>query len=491
MDIYSEYYIKVRNLRLRHFRKSSITLNIRKGEVVAVTGESGSGKSMLLKYLAGILRPSSNGVVKVDDLDLYNENDLEKYHRICGMAFQNPEDNFVFDNLETDLRFGFENIGVSYDAEIIEKILRKYGIPGKAGVNYPLLSGGEKRRASILSSLMFDPEVVIFDNALSNLDNNFRNSIFAEQIQDARENGKTFIFSSNDDEEIKMADRVIEMRQGDVISDISTVAATLKKSKGITRVTEHMRCKEEDSALIRGADGKKIYIRSFVYNNNDDGTPVIRLRDASFFYRKRKTRLHILEGFNYDFKAGRLYIISGRSGAGKSTFLKLLSGLLHAKKGNVYAFGRKFPGYGKNGWQKIKDQNHVKYLNNLRKRIGYLGQYSENQLIERTVEKDILYGPLNFGCDKGKATHLARVALRNVKLDEKTWKRSPFALSGGEKRKAALAGAIAMNPDILILDEPYRDLDLEGERIISAMISEYLSDGKTVIVATNEGESFE
>ena len=488
MDNFSDSYIKVRNLRLKYFRKSDITLNIRKGEVVALTGDSGSGKSTLLKYLGGVIRPEQNGIIKVGELDLYNEVDIAKFHRICGICFQDPLDNLIFDNLETDLRFGYENIGSSYDAEKIDALLRKNKLAGKAGISYDALSGGELRRASIVSALMYDPELILMDEALTGCDNEYRENKFTELLQSAREDGKTFIFISHNDWEIKQADRIIELRQGDVISDYSTVTASPKKSEGMTRITKYMRYDPNMSVLMRGADGKKLFIHSYVYNNNEEGSPVIRFRDVGFFYRKRKTRLHIIDGLSYDFLSGRLYVISGRSGAGKSTFLKLLNGILHAKKGNVYAFGKKLPGYGKNGWQKIKDTEHVKYLNRIRKRIGYLDQNTDNMLIEGNVLGEAMFGPLSFGMNKANATHRARVALRTMQVDESRWKDSPYILSDGQKRRLALAGAIAAEPDILLLDEPFVGLDLEGERLLAALVSEYISNGKTVIVSTADDE---
>ncbi|MCR5291894.1 MAG: ATP-binding cassette domain-containing protein [Eubacterium sp.] len=481
MDNFSDSYIKIRNLKIKYFRKSEIALNIRKGEIVAITGDSGSGKSLLLKYLGGVIRPEQNGVIRVGELDLYNEIDIYKYHRQCSIAFQNPEDNLIFDNLEADIRFGYENIGKTFDEKEFLDSLKPFNIAGKASISYSELSAGELGRVALYSSLIFDPDIILFDEAFSMQDRSFSERIFMEMIRKAKEEKKTFIFVSHSDREIEQADRIIEMKQGDIVSDFSTVAASPMKQEGIDRILKNME-PEAEPVVIRGADGKLIYIDSFVFPNSEEGSPVIRLKDVSFFHRRRKTRLHIVQDFSYDFISGRLYVISGRSGAGKTTFLKLLNGLIHAKKGNVYAFGKKFPGYGRNGWLKIKDDNHVAYLNRLRKRIGYVGQFPDGQLIPGKIIDDVMYGPINFGSDSSKARNQARLALRTMQLDEELWNMNTDTLSYGQKNRVAVAGAIASEPDVLLMDMPFEGLDLTGEKLMATLISEYITAGKTVII---------
>ena len=165
--------------------------------------------------------------------------------------------------------------------------------------------------------------------------------------------------------------------------------------------------------------------------------------------------------------------IVGASGSGKTTLIQHFTGLLKPYKGNVLFEG--------------KDISVKKYpLSILRKKIGLVFQFPESQLFEETVFKDVGFGPQNLGFSSAEIKESVYRSLLDVDLDPKSfWERSPFKLSEGEKRRIAIAGVLAMQPEIIVLDEPTAGLDPQGVRKITDIINRLLQNGKTVVVITH------
>ncbi|WLD93558.1 energy-coupling factor ABC transporter ATP-binding protein [Alkalihalobacillus sp. AL-G] len=199
---------------------------------------------------------------------------------------------------------------------------------------------------------------------------------------------------------------------------------------------------------------------SHLYN---EGTPMERraLQDVS---------IHI--------PSGSYYAIIGHTGSGKSTLIQHLNGLLKPTSGSVHA-----------GNTVIRPHEKAKQLRGVRKRVGMVFQYPEHQLFEETIEKDICFGPLNFGASEQKAKRKARETLQLVGLDEEYLQRSPFELSGGQMRRVAIAGVLAMEPEVLILDEPTAGLDPSGQREMMGLFAALREQKKiSIILVTHSME---
>ncbi|MCF6139443.1 energy-coupling factor ABC transporter ATP-binding protein [Pseudalkalibacillus berkeleyi] len=176
--------------------------------------------------------------------------------------------------------------------------------------------------------------------------------------------------------------------------------------------------------------------------------------------------------------AGSFYAIIGHTGSGKSTLIQHLNGLLKPTSGAVHI-----------GSKTIRANEKAKQLKEVRKRVGMVFQYPEHQLFEETIEKDICFGPLNFGVDEKTAKNRAKETLRLVGLNDEYLERSPFELSGGQMRRVAIAGVLAMNPEVLILDEPTAGLDPSGQReMMELFISLQKEKNITIILVTHSME---
>ncbi len=184
-----------------------------------------------------------------------------------------------------------------------------------------------------------------------------------------------------------------------------------------------------------------------------------------------------IKNINFTIKDGELVFIVGKTGSGKSTLIQHLNGLLIPSEGKVKV---------DNFVLSRKRKEATKKIAPLRKKVGVVFQFSENQLFEDTLEKDVAFGPMNFKVKKDDALKIAHEALKQVGLGEEYFKRSPFELSGGEKRKAAIAGILALNPDVLVLDEPTSGLDMKSKKEVMKLFLELNQQGKTVIIVTHD-----
>ena len=204
----------------------------------------------------------------------------------------------------------------------------------------------------------------------------------------------------------------------------------------------------------------------------------ISYRNVSFTYNaKTPFSYEALSHVNLEIKDGSFTAIVGKTGCGKSTLIQQLNGLLIPSEGEVVI----------NDYVVTKNRKHrTKKIKELRKLVGIVFQFPEYQLFEETVEKDVAFGPKNFGKKNEEALKDAHEALKLVGLDESFHKRSPFDLSGGERRKVAIAGILALKPKILVLDEPTAGLDPRGARSMMSLFKQLHDNGTTVIIVTHD-----
>lgn len=185
--------------------------------------------------------------------------------------------------------------------------------------------------------------------------------------------------------------------------------------------------------------------------------------------------VHALWDVTLSIEEGEFLALAGRSGSGKSTFVRHLNGLLRADSGDIKYRGQ--PIYAK------------KYpLGKLRQKVGLVFQYPEHQLFSRTVLDDVAFGPKNMGADKSQAEDMARKALEKVGIGEELFSSSPYELSGGQMRRVAIAGVLAMGPEVLVLDEPTAGLDPYSKRQLFALLREMQGNGTTIILVSHSME---
>ena len=201
----------------------------------------------------------------------------------------------------------------------------------------------------------------------------------------------------------------------------------------------------------------------------------IALENVSFTYQEGTPLASAaLSDVSLTIKDGSYTALIGHTGSGKSTILQLLNGLLVPSQGSVQVFDTLITSTSKN-----------KDIRQIRKQVGLVFQFAENQIFEETVLKDVAFGPQNFGVSEEDAEQIAREKLALVGIDESLFDRSPFELSGGQMRRVAIAGILAMEPAILVLDEPTAGLDPLGRKELMNLFKKLHQSGMTIVLVTH------
>jgi len=220
----------------------------------------------------------------------------------------------------------------------------------------------------------------------------------------------------------------------------------------------------------------------------------INLSHVTYIYDlHRPSEKMALNDLSLVFEDHTFTALIGQTGSGKSTLIQQLNGLLLPTYGKIDINGylidmtlvTKKNGKIDSGAMKAKHRKKLKDIKSLRKRVGIIFQFPEYQIFEETVLKDVAFGPKNFGKKEEEALKDAKDALRLVGIDESYYERSPFELSGGEKRRVAIAGILALHPDVLVLDEPTVGLDAEGESNLMSLLVSLYEKGTSLILSTH------
>lgn len=215
----------------------------------------------------------------------------------------------------------------------------------------------------------------------------------------------------------------------------------------------------------------------------------IEINNVSFSYGKNEKLA--LDNVSFNISKGDFLCIVGKTGSGKSTLIQMLNGLLLPDKGYI-----KVDDYIITGDKKLKKSllanksKEIKKINKrmtgLKKKVGLVFQFPEYQVFSETILKDVMFGPINFKLTKEEAMKVSKESLSLVGLDESFYDKSPFEISGGEKRRVGIAGILASNPEILVLDEPTAGLDANGKKEIMDIVKKLNEQGKTIIVVTHD-----
>lgn len=530
--------IDIKNLTFEYFRRDSdgnleemiealkgVSLDVQPGEFVAIVGRNGSGKSTLAKHINALLLPSEGEIV-VDGLDTSEEEVRLLVRKTAGMVFQNPDNQIVGTIVEEDVAFGPENMGVP-TGDIWNRVEESLGtVEMQAYREYSPnhLSGGQKQRVAIAGVLAMEPKCIIFDEATSMLDPQGREQIIFAARQLQQEKGITILFITHHMDEVMWADRVFVMDKGMMVAqgtpkEIFEQAELLEScglrvpvmyqyirfllGQGIVTEDEvkNVQGEEELIALLcrkgknivkaeendnKASYNKQIDVASRnetdedsnkTEYNNDWMNQGILLNHVYYRYNQGFANEVIgLEDVTLQINPGDFVAVIGPTGSGKSTLMQHLNGLYVPYEGNVYFNG-----------QDITDPDFA--IKELRQRVGLVFQNPENQLFAETVEKDVCFGPENMDISKVEAQKRAYEAIRLVGLPDTIYDLSPLQLSGGQKRRVAIAGILAMKPDYIVLDEPTSGLDPISAKELLDLLKEIQKEtGMTVVMVSHNLE---
>ena len=490
---------------------SALNFSIEAGSFVCILGHNGSGKSTLAKLFNALQLPTE-GTVLVSGMDSREEKNIFPIRREVGMVFQNPDNQIIASVVEEDVGFGPENIGLPTD-EIWQRVnnalsavhMEPYRLKSP---NH--LSGGQKQRVAIAGTLAMEPKTIVLDEPTAMLDPSGRKEVLESVLELKRKKGISIILITHYMEEAVDADRIILMDSGKLVMDgsprevfqnverlkeyrmdvpiITELAHKLQK-KGFPIEKTILKKEELEEELF------KLKKEGFVLqeaNLQDEQIQAVKLQDgqlqaddyivevehlSAIFQEGTAMESFALKDLSMKIRRGSLTAVIGHTGSGKSTLVQHLNGLIKAKSGEIFVSFRENPPLVKTGKSFLFFKGKKTVIEKkgrlslseegfdyraLRFKVGLVFQYPEYQLFEETVLEDVMFGPLNQGKKREDAEALAKDALASLGIGEELYGKSPFELSGGQKRKVAIAGVLAMGPELLILDEPTAGLDPAG-----------------------------
>lgn len=521
-----------------------VSLDVSPGQFIAVLGHNGSGKSTLAKHINAILMPTE-GAVYVGGMDTKDDEKLWKIRQQAGMVFQNPDNQIIATIVEEDVGFGPENLGVPTEEiwQRVEKALNNVGMTEYRHHSPTKLSGGQKQRVAIAGVMAMKPKCIVLDEPTAMLDPNGRREVIATLKELNRQEKVTIILITHYMNEVIEADRVFVMDNGKIalqgtprqvfsnvekikslgldVPQITEIAYKLKK-KGVNfkdgvltidefieQLEEYIKIKAADSITVQpeghrlgqtciyadktkgkgheknienvnieninaeNINAENIY-KENINTENTEGKEkrqvIMELEHINYTYSADTAfRIHALKDISLKLYEGQFIGIIGHTGSGKSTLIQHLNGLIRAERGSLLFRDKN-----------IYDEDFV--MPSLRKKVGLVFQYPEYQLFEATVLEDVMFGPKNLGKSEEEARQTAIEALKAVGADESLWDKSPFELSGGQKRRVAIAGVLAMETEVLILDEPTAALDPKGRDEILGLIDRLHKERKITII---------
>ena len=476
-----------------------VSLELRRGERVCVIGANGSGKSTLASVVAGLLAPDA-GMVELAGERVCEDGapDLEAYRRArrsLGLVFQNPDDQIVTSVVEDDVAFGPENLGLP-PAQIRERVdreLARVALGAYAKADPSRLSGGQRQRVCIAGALALEPQVLVLDEPASLLDVRGREAILRVMGRLAKA-GTTLLHVTHFMDEALQADRVIVLDHGHVALEGAPgevfsagagtlgalglempFAARLSARLGLSltcsedALADELAARHKGGSLGTGPDDPKNGSSGPV-PDDPPNDPVARASHVSFSYGPG-TRA--LADVSLELRAGTSCAVVGQTGSGKSTLLRLLCGLAVPDEGTVEVCGH--------GTARKRDRRLA------RRSVGYVMQHPERQLFAETVWADVAFGPTNLRLPADEVEGRVARALELVGLEGRR-DASPFELSGGQRRLCAIAGVLAMDPTLLVLDEPTAGLDPTGRDRVRAILDDLRAQGIALVQVTHSME---
>jgi energy-coupling factor transporter ATPase len=494
-----------------------LSFHVKKGSHVALLGRNGSGKSTIARLVNGLLLPDEGSVI-VGGMDTRDSLDIFEIRRICGMVFQNPDNQLIGTTVADDIAFGPCNLELSIDEvnSRVDEALRKAGLTDLRDRAPHNLSGGQKQKLAIASVMAMEPECIILDEATSMLDPLSRQSVMELILELKDKSDISIVQITHHMEEAVLADYVYVISEGritlegtpaDVFDQFERVHAEglsipthIEIARRIANATTAPYRPED----IFSFDGAVSFVRSVLSQFSPSDVPgnrrdtidkspsksvesedrrvddaaherVVEISDLSFAYvSDAGDPVKALKNISLSVYRGEILGILGHTGSGKSTLIQHINGILPSKKGTVVVLGR--------------DLSDRKVVREIRRHVGLLFQYPEDQLFEETVALDIAFAPKQLNRTSEQVERAVLRAAKRLGVDS-ILHRSPFELSGGQRRRVAIAGVLAAEPDIIMMDEPAAGLDPAGRDDLFSDLMTLADEGATLLIVSHDMET--
>ncbi len=470
--------ITIQNLKYRYPHQEKLALNdlsltIEKGEFIGLIGENGAGKSTFCNAIMGLVphfyKGAYGGSVILDDNNPMAENaghgvvvSKTPVAQLCqkvGLVFQNPFNQLsgAKATVYEEVAFGLQNMGVPGE-EIhlrVTQVLKLLDIAPYRDRNPFDLSGGQMQRVALASILVMQPEILVLDEPTSQLDPAASEEVF-RAIEVLKQSGITIIMAEQKMEKLAVyCDRILLLHQGEIV-DFDVPDKIFSRADlinyGICPPLKYLVQQKGKDILNQYGWKEKL---------QKPAETVFSVEKLSFSYFPD---IPVIENLSLELDS-RSTAIVGQNGAGKTTFVKVLKGLLIPVSGSIYYKNEDISG---------------KTTAMLAKDVGYVFQNPDDQIFKYQVLDEVMFGPLNIGMDKEQALEQSLKALAMTGLSGRE-ETNPYDLELSERKMVSIASVLAMNTDVIILDEPTIAQDYRGRETLKGIIRELEEEGKTVI----------
>ena len=455
----------------------NISFSLKKNKYNVIIGKNGSGKSTILKLIVG-LEKISGGQIFIDNEELvYKRDELYKIRKKTGIVFQESNEYIIGETVAESLIFGMENNRIPLEKmkENMTKYVKLFQLENIIDKKTVNLSGGEKQKVALAGAVITEPEIILLDEVTEMWDKATKdkmNGIIEEFLKD----GKTVVSVTHNPEEIKRSDNIVFItEEGKIVTG---------KSEEVNKIIEEKENTEINHEVISeySADLTKISLKEEEIK--------VKIKNISYYYEKERK---IIDSFSVNIPKDSITAITGKSGTGKTTLIEIISGLAF--------LGENFSGeieYNfRNENKEKEDEKLLLYKNiserelyEIRKRIGIVFQNTGEQFFSGTVLEELEYNITKKYKIKNKKSKELSDRINEIAeifgYDEKFLMKSPFVLSGGEKKMLGLALAVCLEPEILVLDEPTGALDYNTTVKFMKIVEKMKKNGTTVILVTHD-----
>jgi len=471
-----------------------ISLEIRKGELLGLIGPSGAGKTTLCLALNGIVPQFYGGrffgAVNVAGLDTL-EHPISTLARYVGIVLENPETQVTATSVENEIAFALENLKVPRDEILarIPRVLEAVRLEGMEHRHPQELSGGQKQRLAIAAMLAVRPSLLVLDEPTSQLDPVGAHEVFRTVQELNRELGVTIVMASHAAEELaEYADRLVLLNAGQIVDDgppvklytqVELMQQLHLRPPGVTRTFHYLRkagfsIPELPVTLNQGIAAIKPLATACHRQASEgqlapaprDGRPLVSVTHLTHTY---DDGTQALRDISLDIHRGEYVLITGQNGAGKSTLVRHFLRLLLPTDGEVRIDG-----------VPTRDLS----INALARRVGYVAQNPDNQIFNTTVEQEIAFALRYLDMATGEIRSRTERSMAAMGLQD-VRDRHPLSLPRGERARVVIAAILALDPEVVIFDEPTTGQDYQGARTILKLTRQLHNAGKTVIVITH------
>jgi energy-coupling factor transport system ATP-binding protein len=491
--------IEVTNLKYRYPHTESLALDgidfqVEKGQFIGIAGENKSGKSTLCQAFAGLVptmfRGAYGGKLLIDGVEAAKTPIAELCQKV-GLVFQNPFNQLsgAKDTVFEEIAFGLQNLGIPRDEifKRVEENLKLLDIEEYRDRNPFDLSGGQTQRVAIASILAMEPKVIVLDEPTSQLDPQGSEEVF-RVVDKLAKTGITIIMVEQKMEKLaSYCDKILLLHKGKQIAydtperifsrdDLEELGVKPPVYTQVCRALGVSRKEGEDRLYpvtlaqlerLRDQFPSKLSGRASIKDREEiNDQTVFKIQDLKFHYNPD---IPVIEHLDLCLDARPTAII-GQNGAGKTTLVKLLKGLLKPNAGSISFEG---------------EDISRRTVAQLAGKVGYVFQNPDDQIFKNRVMEEVMVGPLNLGKSREEAQKLAAEALEMVGLMDAA-EENPYDLDLSERKMVAIASVVAMDPKVLILDEPTIAQDAKGRAVLGRIVQTLSEKGKFVLAILHD-----